>query len=66
MLIKINGTESEVADNVAIQGLLSARKLTGAAIIIEVKGAIIARELWENATLNPDDSLEIIRIIGGG
>ncbi len=66
MLIKINGTESGVADNVTIQGLLSARKLTGAAIIIEVNGAIIARELWENTTLNPDDSLEIIRIIGGG
>ncbi len=66
MLTRINGTESEVADNVTIQGLLSARKLTGAAIIVEVNGAIIARELWENTTLNPDDSLEIIRMIGGG
>ncbi len=66
MLIRINGTESEVADNITIQGLLSARKLTGAAILIELNGAIIARELWENTTLNPDDSLEIIRLIGGG
>ncbi len=66
MLIKINGKESEVADNITIQGLLSARKLTGAAVIIELNGAIIARGLWESTTLNPGNSLEIIRIIGGG
>ena len=66
MLIKVNGTESNVVDNVTIQGLLSARNMMGTAIIIELNGAIITRELWENTKLNSDDSLEVIRMIGGG
>ena len=66
MLIKVNGTESNVVDNVTIQGLLSARNMMGTAIIIELNGKIIDRELWENTKLNPDDSLEVIRMIGGG
>ena len=66
MLIKINGTQSEISDNISIHGLVLARKLPGNAIIIELNGTIITRELWENTRLNPDDSLEIIRIIGGG
>ena len=66
MLIKINGTESEIADNLTIHSLLSARNTMGTAIIIELNGKIIDRELWENTKLNPDDSLEVIRMIGGG
>ena len=66
MLIKVNGAESNVVDNVTIQGLLSARNMMGTAIIIELNGTIINRELWGNTKLNPDDSLEVIRMIGGG
>lgn len=66
MLIKINGMESEVIDNVTIQGLLSARNMTISAIIIELNGTIIVRDLWETTTLNSGDSLEVIRMIGGG
>ncbi|MDO8577813.1 MAG: sulfur carrier protein ThiS [Dehalococcoidales bacterium] len=66
MLIKINGTESEIAGNLTLQSLLSTRKLAISAIIIELNGKIIDRELWGNTKLNPDDSLEVIRMIGGG
>ena len=65
MFIKINGSESEVAENLSIQGLLLAHKL-GESIIIELNGAIIARRLWESTILNLDDQLEITRIMAGG
>ncbi len=66
MLVKINGKESEIPDNTSIHDLVSARKLLDKAIFIERNGAIIARKLWETTRLAPDDSLEIIRLIGGG
>lgn len=66
MLIKINGKESEISDNTSINNLISDRKLPTAAIIVELNGTIVARGLWETTKLNPGDSLEIIRIIGGG
>jgi len=65
MLITINGVQSEIFDT-SIRGLISARNLPDDAIIIELNGTIVTRELWESTSLNPDDNLEIIRIIGGG
>ena len=65
MFIKINGTESEISNNISIQGLISVKKIE-IAIIVELNGTIIARKLWGSTSLNPGDSLEIIRIIGGG
>jgi thiamine biosynthesis protein ThiS len=66
VFIKINGTESEISDNISIQSLVSTGNLPEKAIIIELNGTIIQRKLWESTELNPGDSLEIIRIIGGG
>ena len=66
MLIKINGTESEISDNLSIQDLISARDLPGNVIIIELNGVILRRELWESTKFNPNDNVEIIRLIGGG
>ncbi len=65
MQVVINGAKSEIPDNTSIWNLVKDRKLP-AAIVIDLNGAIINREEWENTRLNPDDSLEIIRIIGGG
>lgn len=66
MLVKINGTESEISDNISIRDLISARKLPVDVIIVELNGTVITRELWESTRLNPEDNLEIIRILGGG
>lgn len=66
MLIKINGAESEIFDNISIHDLLLARKLPVEIIIVELNGTIVPRELWESTRLTPEDNLEIIRILGGG
>ncbi|MDO8687415.1 MAG: sulfur carrier protein ThiS [Dehalococcoidales bacterium] len=64
--VKINGAVAEIPDNHSIDDLLLARKLPRDIVIIELNGEIIKRENWESLKLNPSDSLEIIRIIGGG
>lgn len=64
--VKINGALAEIPDTYSIDDLLLARKLPRDIVIIELNGEIIKREQWESLKFNPSDSLEIIRIIGGG
>jgi sulfur carrier protein len=66
VLIKINGTESEVSDGLSGQELISIRGLPDKAVMVELNGAIVRRELWKSTQIRPEDCLEIIRIIGGG
>lgn len=66
MIIKINGKESEISDSFTIQDLISIKNLLRQAIIVELNNTIVHRESWGNTRLNQNDSLEIIRLIGGG
>ncbi len=66
MQVKINGVLAELPDNYSVQDLLLARELSVEIVIIELNGEIINRGKWESLKLNPDDSLELIRIISGG
>ena len=66
MQVKINGQAAELPDNCSVKELLLARKLPSDVVIIELNGEIINRGKWESLKLNPDDSLELIRIISGG
>jgi sulfur carrier protein len=66
VLIKINGKTSEVSDSLSILDLISARGLRDKAVVIELNGTVIRRESWGDIRLSPDDSLEIIRLMGGG
>ena len=64
--VKINGVAAELPDNCSVKDLLLLRKLPAEVVIIELNGEIINRGKWESLKLNPDDNLELIRIISGG
>jgi thiamine biosynthesis protein ThiS len=66
VLIKINGKTSEVSNHLSVLDLISTRDLRDKAVVIELNGTVIQRASWEDIKLNPDDSLEIIRLMGGG
>jgi sulfur carrier protein len=66
VMININGMAAEAPEGLSLQDLLSTKGLPDKAVIIELNGAIIRRDLWESTRLGPGDSLEIVRIIGGG
>jgi sulfur carrier protein len=65
MFIKINGRESEVAEGVTIQEVVLTSGFKDSLIVVELNGAVTRRESWA-APLKSHDSLEIVRVIGGG
>ena len=66
MQVIINGKAAELPENSSVTDLLQARNLPEDIVIIELNGEIINRGKWDSVKLNPDDSLELIRIISGG
>lgn len=66
MLIKVCGEESQVPDAITIQELITSRNLSGKGLIIAINENVVRRELWTSTMLNPDDNVEIIRIVSGG
>jgi sulfur carrier protein len=66
MIVTINGQITEVAEQMAVHQLINDRKLNQKTIILELNGLILKPDLWKSTLLNPNDKLEIIRIIGGG
>jgi thiamine biosynthesis protein ThiS len=65
VFIQINGRESEVADGVTIQEVVLASGFKDSLIVVELNGAVTRRESWATP-LKARDSLEIVRVIGGG
>lgn len=66
MFVKICGSESQIPEASSVQELIESRNLSGQSIIIAVNDNIVRRELWENTKLNPNDNVEIIRMVSGG
>lgn len=66
MRVRINGEVEEIPDNLSVEDVLTSRKLLKGAVVIELNGEIVKRDKWASLRLNPDDNLELIRMIGGG
>ena len=66
MFVKICGAESQIPEALSLQELIEFRNLSANSIIIAVNDSIVRRELWKNTKLNPNDNVEIIRIVAGG
>jgi len=66
MIVQINGKESVVPDSYSLPELIQSRGFKENRVIIELNGQILNREKWHSTRLSPNDSLEIINIIGGG
>ena len=66
MQIRVNGAVDEIGENASINDVLIARKLPVETVIIVLNDEIISRGKWESLKLNPEDNLEVIRVIGGG
>ncbi len=66
MEVKINGTVSEIADNLSLMQLIQTRNLGDKNLIIELNGEIIPNTNWENVWLNSNDSIELVQMVFGG
>jgi sulfur carrier protein len=66
MQIQLNGAPHAVADNENVQGLIASLDLANKSLAVAINREVVARHLWEERILQPDDCVDIVRAIGGG
>jgi sulfur carrier protein len=66
MDIIVNGKKLSVEDGLTVGGLLDIRKIVPAGVAVEINRNIVPRDDFYVVKLAPDDTVEIIRFVGGG
>lgn len=66
MNIKINGKEETVNEKISLIELLEEKKLNLNAIVVEYNLEIVKNEEWSSIALKENDSIEVLRFVGGG
>ena len=66
MQISINGSLEQVEDDLTVQNLLAQKQVNSETVIVEVNLDILEVESFNTHIIKPDDSVEIIRFVGGG
>ncbi len=66
MKIILNGESHDVADGLTIAALIASLDLPADHTVAEHNGEIIPRENHGQVILAPEDTLELIRFVGGG
>ena len=66
MKIKLNGKEKEIAENSSLENLIDELNLRNTPIVAEVSGKIISPENYSETILQEEDTVELIRFVGGG
>ena len=66
MKIKVNGEDKTVKEGSSISGLLSEFSIKPEAVVVELNLKIIGKELWDEIVFKENDSVEIVRFVGGG
>ena len=66
MKVKINGNIEEIKEGETIEGLLASRSINKSGIAVELNREIVPRAKHGEIKLKEGDSLEIVRMTGGG
>ena len=64
--IQLNGDPYEINSGTNLDQLLNKLKIKKNKVAIEVNGAIVEKNRYENMILRKDDKVEIVHFIGGG
>jgi thiamine biosynthesis protein ThiS len=66
IVLQINGKEVHLDGPTALLAYLEKLGVSPRAVAVEHNGAIIDRDAYASTTLNDGDSVEIVRMVGGG
>ena len=66
MNINVNGSEKTLKDIASISALLNDLSLNPKTVVVELNNEIIQPGSYDEQTLTENDSVEIIRFVGGG
>ncbi len=66
--LKVNGTERKFAGifPATLTDLLTELKISKATVVAEIEGKIIKREDFAKTSICPGQSVELVRLVGGG
>ncbi|MBI3590450.1 MAG: sulfur carrier protein ThiS [Candidatus Melainabacteria bacterium] len=66
VLIKINGENKFIPQNISILELLETYKINNGRVVIELNKVILKKESFQSVILNEKDEIEIVTFVGGG
>ena len=66
ILIKVNGEDKSVPQNISILKLMELFKINKDRVVIELNKTILRKELFNSTLLSENDQLEIVTFVGGG
>jgi thiazole synthase/sulfur carrier protein len=64
--LQVNGKQVELERATPLLAYLEKLGVNPKAVAVEHNGTIIERAAYEGVTLNQDDNVEIVRMVGGG
>jgi|WetSurMetagenome_2_1015567.scaffolds.fasta_scaffold1748939_1 sulfur carrier protein len=65
-MLSVNGKRSQVDEGMTLAGLLAARGIDCAQVVVEVDGEVVKKESFETLLLRDGSAIEILRFVGGG
>jgi sulfur carrier protein len=66
MQITVNGTPTDIPNDLSMAGLIEQLDLTGKRLAVEVNRELVPRSQFDSHQLTADDRVEIIHAVGGG
>ncbi len=66
MTFTVNGENRDLKDNTTLIALLESFSLNPEATAVQLNDDILERDTFQSITLNEGDTVELIRIVGGG
>ena len=69
LILKINGVDKDFSDDCipeTLSDLLNGLEISQATIVAEVDGRIVERKDFESTPLQPGQTIELVRFVGGG
>ncbi len=64
--IKVNGEPTEVPDGLSVAALLAHLGMNTGRVAVERNLDVLPRDRWTNTMVAPEDSYEIVQLVGGG
>jgi thiamine biosynthesis protein ThiS len=66
MTVMINGENREIPDGLTVAGMIEHLGMPLDRVALERNRDILPRARWKETQVQPDDSFEIVHLVGGG
>ena len=66
MEITVNGEKEEIDAGLSIRQYIQQKGQNPQKVVVEYNGQIVKRKEWEDLQLQQDDTLEVLKFMGGG